>query len=61
MKNYKLLHEEIVYQNNSFYIVKRWYEGWHPELGILIFGWNGKETYVEKDIIKPCYTFIVSE
>jgi len=49
----ELLCEQVIEENGSFKRVKRWWRGWHPELGKLCFGWQGKETIQEIAVIKP--------
>lgn len=48
----ELLSEQILSQQGSYQRVKRYFRGWHPELGKLHYGWQGKETIVEKGVIK---------
>lgn len=57
-----LLNEQVVEKFGTFERVIRWYKGWHPEIrgSILIIGLTGKETRVEKSIIRPSYTFKVN-
>jgi len=47
----EILAEQEIYRQGSFKRVRQWLKGWHD--GIRIWGWRGKETLVEKDIIKP--------
>jgi hypothetical protein len=55
----QILSEEIIYEWGSFKRVRRYLKGWHPERGKLSFGWQGKETIEEKDVIIPIKTFMV--
>lgn len=57
----ELLDEQILYQQGSFSRVKRYYRGWHLELGGIFTnkGLKGQETIVERDAIRPVRTFMV--
>ena len=57
----ELVGERIISTSNSCRVVKRWYRGWHPEMGKLINGWSGKETEVDMVEIRPIKTFMVSD
>lgn len=59
--NIEILDEQIIYQNGSYRRIKRWIKGVHPELGIIIFGLTGLETFIEKDVIVPKYVFMVND
>jgi len=52
---------EVIAQSGCFMRVRRYYRGWHPQLGTLHFGWSGKETIEEADVIKAMGIFTVSE
>ena len=62
-KELKLLSEEILEKYGSFERVRQYWKDWHPEIpnAVLIFGLTGKETMVEKDVIRPVRTFVVYE
>ncbi len=58
--------EIVLRQQGSYKRVQRFYPGWFkPEGGIAgvnytwHFGWSGKETIIEKDVITPIGTFNV--
>jgi hypothetical protein len=55
----EILDTHIIYQQNSFAIVRRWLRGAHPNLGVITWGWTGFETIQEKCIIRPIQSFIV--
>jgi hypothetical protein len=57
------LSEEIIRQNGSYSLRRRWYRDWHPEMknAVLTKGWTGRETKVEETVIKPIKTFMVKE
>lgn len=55
----ELLDEKIIYQNNSFKRVRRWFRGSHPGIGVIINGFTGIETLVEQDVIMPMGRFQV--
>lgn len=56
-----ILDEQILYQKGSFKRVRQYLRGWHPELGKLHMGWQGRETVVEKEAVAPAATFTVAE
>lgn len=51
--------EIIISQQGCYKRVKRWIRGYHPEKGIITFGFTGPETIVETDVITPIYYFMV--
>jgi len=57
----RLLGRVVLEKHGSFERVVDYYEGWHPEIqgAILMTGLTGKETKVEKEVIKPIRTFYV--
>jgi len=57
----EILDEQVVSRNGPFMRVKRWLRGVHPELGVIVWGYTGWETLVEKDVIRPSHTFMVVE
>lgn len=57
----EILDEQILAQNGSYRKVKQYLKGWHPDLGKLHMGWQGKETIIERDVISPVRTFTVTE
>jgi hypothetical protein len=52
-ENYQEVGRFMVSDQKGFRIIRKYYSGWHPELGTLINGWSGKETEVTYDVIKP--------
>lgn len=60
-KNIEILDEEIIYENKSFRKLKRWIKGIHPELGIIVRGYTGFETLIEKEVIIPMKKYEVIE
>lgn len=56
----QVLSEEELYRQGSYARVKQYVRGWHPEEGILHWGFTGKETIIERDVISPVMTFNVS-
>ena len=57
----KVLSENTICQQGGFRRVRRYLEGWHPKRGRLHFGWQGKETIEEKDVISPIKIFEVKD
>lgn len=57
----EILDEHILHQQGSFLKVRMWLRGRHPNLGTIIFGLTGVETVVERDIIRPMGTFLVTQ
>ena len=57
----EILGEETLYQQGCFRTVRRYLRDWHPELGILSNGWQGPETIVVQDVIRPIGVFRVLE
>ena len=57
----ELLSEEILCQQGSFSRVRRYFRGWHSQPGGVLIsdGWQGKETEVERAVIRPIRTFMV--
>lgn len=49
------------YRQGSFEWLKIWYSGEYPELGRLIEGWTGRETFQNEQVITPIQTFDVQE
>jgi len=49
----ELLYEQVLEEKGSFKRVRRWWRGWHPDLGKLISGWQGEETVQETTVIRP--------
>jgi hypothetical protein len=45
--------EEILHEHGCFRRIRQYIAGWHPDLGVLHFGWSGQETIVERDVISP--------
>lgn len=68
-----LLDEITLFQSGSFRRVRRFYEGWHPHLGVLHFGLGkheiivggkvlrGCETIVDEDVVFASFTFEVAD
>ena len=63
MERLKILHEQVLEQQNSFRRVKRYIRGWHPEIknAVLIKGITGKETYFEGTVIEPIGVFYIDK
>jgi len=59
----RLLSTIVKHQEGGYQRIEQWYSGWHPKMdgAVLTNGWTGRETRVEKDIIKPIQTIFVSE
>ena len=57
----KVLAEEVLTGQGTFRRVRQFLSGWHSELGIMTNGWQGRETVVEKDSIRPLFVFRVKE
>ncbi len=60
----RLVSRVTVFQQGTYSRVLEWYEGHHPKLGALTFGWNGHnepQTVREIDVVRPLGTFMVSE
>lgn len=59
----ELLGEQIIYEKGSLRRVRRYYRGWYPNMGPLSVltstGWQGQETIVEMDAVRPVRTFMV--
>ena len=45
--------EVVLHEHGSFRRIRQYIAGWHPDLGVLHFGWSGRETIVERDVISP--------
>jgi hypothetical protein len=56
----KILDDQIISQPGYLKRIRRWWQGVHPELGTITFGWTGWETVQEKDVL-PIHTFTVTE
>lgn len=54
-----ILDEHILYQSGSFYRVRRWLKGIHPDLGTIIWGLSGFETVQEIDVVKLMFQVTV--
>ncbi len=57
----KVLDTQILWQQGSCISIRRYLSGWHPEMGVLHWGWSGKETIQEKIIIKPLHVFLIED
>lgn len=55
----EILDEQTIYEQRSYRQIRRYIRGWYPEEGKLTYGWGGRETIVERDVIKPIRTFYV--
>lgn len=53
--------EHIVFQQGSFRRVVRYLKGWHPELGVLHFGFSGPETIQEVHVVSAIRVFSVED
>ena len=47
--------EEILHEHGCYKRIRQYLSGWHPHLGVLHFGWSGRETIVERDVISPVH------
>lgn len=47
--------EVVLNQDGTFRRIRQYLAGWHPERGVLHFGWSGRETIVERDVISPIH------
>lgn len=56
-----LLDERIIRRNGPLIEVVRYWRGWHPWLGLLHWGLQGKETIEHKVTVRPRHTFTVAE
>jgi hypothetical protein len=54
-----LLHEQVLRLQGAFRLVRRWWRGWHPELGQLHRGWRGRETVAEVSAVRASHFFEV--
>lgn len=54
----EVLDEHIIWQQGSFYHIKRWLRGVHPNLGIIVNGLTGLETVQEIKTIQPTAIFL---
>ena len=59
MNNLEIVSEEIIRQQGSYYFIRRYIKGWHPEYGLLHFGYSGKETVQEITVLKSSCNFII--
>lgn len=57
----KTLSYEVLRKQGSYSRVRIYVSGWHKDLGLLHFGWTGKETIIEKDVITPSGVFYAKE
>jgi hypothetical protein len=56
----RVLGEEILHEQGSFRRLRQYVAGWHPHLGTLHFGWSGRETIIERDVILPARQLRIS-
>ncbi len=49
----EILDEQVLYSKGCFKMVRRWFKGRHPGLGIIIEGLTGWETVVDQEVIVP--------
>ena len=57
----EILNRETLYEQGVFRRVREWKRGWNKEDGLFCIGWSGKETLIERDIIRPLNIFEVSD
>jgi hypothetical protein len=57
----EILSEQVIRQQGTFRLVRRYLRGWHPKIGILHFGYTGQETIEEVWAITPLVTFVVKD
>jgi hypothetical protein len=57
----EVLDQQVLYRQGSYKRVRQVIRGWHPNLGIMTDGWQGKETIVIKDLIRPNIIVSVKE
>ena len=59
MADGELLDQKVIWQHGACQRVLRWWRGIHPEKGVIIHGWTGKETLEEIERILPLHMFFV--
>lgn len=52
-KELEVLDEQVLRSRGCFKVVRRWFKGQHPELGVIIQGLTGWETVVDQEVIVP--------
>ena len=56
-----LLDERVIEQHGPWRRVRRWWQGTHPDRGIISSGWSGLETVEEKETFTPTHVIAVSQ
>lgn len=51
----------VLHSSGPFAVVRRYFKGHHPSIGVLHYGATGKETEQTITIVKPLHTFQVTE
>lgn len=54
-----VLHREVTYQSEAFQTETIYIKGYHPHLGKPHQGWQGAETIVQREVIKPNGEFVI--
>lgn len=52
-KELEVLDEQVLYSKGCFKVVRRWFKGQHPGLGVIIKGLTGWETVVDQEVVVP--------
>ena len=56
-----ILGEKILWERGPVKLVRRYIQGWHPQLGTLHFGLRGRETVMESTVIRCSQIVNISE
>ena len=55
-----LLNQIVLEQRGPWRRLRSWWQGVHPERGMISCGWSGLETVEEKEYFKPTHVIAVS-
>lgn len=59
MSSHEILDEKVLDQHGVLQRVRRWWQGVHPEKGVIVKGWTGWETLEERDLFRPLHIVLV--
>jgi len=61
MDGLEILDSVVLFKSGCYSRIRYWIRGKHPELGVLIWGFTGLETRIDKDVITSMGSYFVQE
>ena len=57
-----ILGEQVIHESGTFRRVRRYVQGCHPDLGVMVVGWSGGwETVWELAVLRPSRVYAVED